>query len=358
MHLSHLPDLFSTSDADAVGITRRQLEELVQTKRVVRVARGQYRVVGRAAAAGAAWEVTVQEHLNRLEVALRRFPGHVASHSSAAIVHGLELLISPDSPVELTCLTPEPRSRREGDVILHHCDDNAVPVTEIGGMPVTTLARTVADTLRTRRLGHGTALLDSVRRLELVTLDDVLTVLNAQRHWVGRPRALAAVTLSDPRRESWLESYSFARLHELGIPIPLTQPRITDADGVFVGRPDGLLSEWGVFLEADGTGKYFLDGLPDETVEETARRKLEAERVRHVQLESLGLRGVRWTPHEILKEAEEVAGRVQAAMREGAHVTRAYAEWERQRRRVPFVQDTPSVDMETLKVRRRRRRAG
>lgn len=356
MDLSQLPDLFSSSDARAVGITRRQLDELVQTREATRVARGQYRKQ-QALAAGERWEVTVHGHLDRLEVALRRFPGHVASHSSAAVAHGLELLISPDAPVELTCLTRASRSRREGDVVLHHCDDNDVPVTEIHGMPVTTLARTVADTMRTRRLGHGTALLDSVRRQDLLTLDDVVTVLHGQRHWRGRPRALAAVTLSDPRRESWLESYSFARLHELGIPVPLAQARITDPDGLFVGRPDGLLSEDGVFLEADGTGKYFLDGLPDESVAETARRRLEEERTRHVRLESLGLRGVRWTPEEILHHAEKVAGRVRGAMRHEVRSTRAYAEWDQQRRRVPFALDTPSVDMETLKVRRRGRLA-
>lgn len=339
-------------------MTQAQLIELVQTGDARRVAHGQYRI-RQPPATGEPWEVTVQDHLDRLEVALRRFPGHVASHASAAVAHGLELLISPDSLVELTCLAREPRSRREGDVILHHCDDNDVPVTEVHGMPVTTLARTVADTMRTRGLGHGTALLDSVRRQELVTLDDVVSVLHGQRHWRGRPKALAGVTLSDPRRETWLESYSFVRLHELGIPIPMAQPCITDPDGLFVGRPDGLLSEDGVILEADGTGKYFLDGLPDESVEETARRKLEEERMRHVRLESLGLRGVRWTPAEILRQAEMVAGRVRGALggRADGSSIRAYAEWEHQRRRIPFVLDTPSVDMETLKVRRRRRRA-
>lgn len=354
MDLSQLPALFSPPEAKALGVTREQLIALLQTRDVERVSHGQYRT-RQPPVTGERWEVTVADHLQRLAVALRRFPGHVASHSTAAVVHGLELPISPDSPVELTCLEREPRSRREGDVILHHCDDNDVPVTEAQGLPATTVARTVADTMRTRRLGHGTALLDSVRREELLTLDDVVTVLRGQRHWRGRPRALAAVTLSDPRRETWLESYSFVRLHELGIPIPLAQPRITDPDGLFVGRPDGLLSEEGVILEADGTGKYFLDGLPDESVEETARRKLAEERMRHVRLESLGLRCVRWTPDEILHDAEAVAGRVRRAMHGDLHAIRAHAEWEQQRRRIPFALDTPGVDVGTLRVRRRRR---
>lgn len=356
MDLSRLPTPFSPSQARAFGLTRAQLLDLLQRGEVDRVAHGQYRT-RLSPPQGKPWDVTVHRHLDRLAVALRRFPGHVPSHSSAAVIHGLELMISPDSPVELTCLQRTPRSRREGDVILHHCDDNDVPVTEVDGMPVTTLARTVADTLRTRGLPHGAALLDAVRRQGLLTLDEVLTVLDGQRRWRGRPRAMAAVTLSDPRRETWLESFSFVRLHELGVPLPLAQPTVTDMSGQFVGRPDGLLCEKGVFLEADGSGKYFLDGRPDESVEETVRRKLEEERLRHLRLESLGLRGVRWTPDEILHQADLVAGRVWAAMRDGPRVTRARAEWEQHRRRIPFVLDTPSVNMETLKVRRRRRRA-
>lgn len=356
MDLSHLPDPFSTFQARAGGLTPARLLDLLQRGEVEQVARGLYRT-RRPLPVGEPWDVTVQRHLDRLRVALRRFPGHVPSHSSAAVAHGLELTISPDSPVELTCLRRVPRSRREPDVILHHCDDNDVPVTEVDGMPVTTLARTVADTMRTRRLPHGTALLDAVRRQGLLGLDEVLEVLDGQRRWRGRPTAMAGVALSDPRRETWLESFSFVRLHELGVPIPLAQPRITDLGGHFVGRPDGLLCDRAVFLEADGTGKYFLDGRPDESVEETVRRKLEEERTRHVGLESLGLRGVRWTPHEILHQPDLVAGRVWAAMRDRPRATMARATWEQERRRIPFALDTPSVDMETLKIRRRRRRA-
>lgn len=356
MDLTRLPDPFSAAQARAVGLTRAQMLDLLQRGEVEQVARGLYRTL-RPLPVGEPWDVTVQRHLDRLRVALRRFPGHVPSHSSAAVVHGLELMISPESPVELTCLQREPRSRREGDVILHHCDDNDVPVTAVAGTQVTTLARTVADTMRTRRLPHGTALLDAVRRQGLLTLDEVLEVLDGQRRWRGRPKAMAGVTLSDPRRETWLESFSFVRLHELGVPIPLAQPTITDLDGHFMGRPDGLLCEQGVFLEADGTGKYFLDGRPDESVEETVRRKLTEERMRHVRLEGLGLRGVRWTPHEILHQPDLVAGRVWAALRARPHETMARAEWEQHRRRVPFALDTPSVNMETLRVRRRRRAA-
>lgn len=356
MDLGDLPDPFSTSQARSAGLTRARLLDLLQRGEVVQVARGLFQM-RRALPVGEPWDVTVHRHLDRLWVALRRFPGHVPSHSSAAVVHGLELMISPDSPVELTCLRREPRSRREGDVILHHCDDNDVPVTVVAGRQVTTLARTVADTMRTRGLPHGTALLDAVRRQGLLTADEVLEVLDGQRRWRGRPRAMAGVTLSDPRRETWLESFSFVRLHELGVPIPLAQPTITDLDGRFVGRPDGLLCEQGVFLEADGTGKYFLDGRPDESVEETVRRKLTEERLRHVRLEGLGLRGVRWTPHEILHQADLVAGRVWAALGGHPQQTAARAEWDRQRRRVPFALDTPRVNMETLRVRRRRRLA-
>lgn len=247
----------------------------------------------------------------------------MASHSSAALVHGLELLISPSSPIELTGLTGEPRSRRIGNVVLHHCDDNDAPALELHGTPVTSLPRTVADTLRTRRLPHGTALLDAVLRDEKASVGEIVAVLDDQQHWRGRPMARAAVALADPRRESWLESYSFVRLHEMGVPLPLAQAEIRSLDGEFHGRTDGLLAIFGAFLEADGTGKYFLDGYPGESPEETVLRRLRQERVRHRGLEGLGLRGARWSAEEMIHRAEVVAGRVRAVMRAPAQEIRA-----------------------------------
>lgn len=357
MELSGLPALFTPAEAAAGGVSKHALLGGLAQQQIERVGHGLYRRRAEPAS-GERWELALARHLDRLRVELRRHPGHVGSHTSAALVHGLELMIAPGSPVELTALERSPRSRREDGLILHHSDSGEIPVVEIAGIRVTSLPRTIADTLRTRSLAHGTAMLDAALRAGAVTDKEVLAVLEGQRRWRGRPKALAAMMLRDPRRESWLESFSFVRLHERGIPLPLAQVDVTDSAGNFRGRPDGLLPELGSFLEADGSGKYFLDAQPDETVEQTVLRKIEAERMRHRGLEDLGLRGVRWSPWEVMHDLDAVVGRIRQQLVSPPESTGAYVEWDGRRRRIPFEVDRPSVDPETLRTRRRRSRHG
>jgi hypothetical protein len=68
---------------------------------------------------------------------------------------------------------------------------------------------------------------------------DLLAVeasLDGMRRWRGRPKANAALRLVDPRRESWLESFSFVVLHGLGIDLPTPQVEVFDEWGQFVAR--------------------------------------------------------------------------------------------------------------------------
>ena len=308
-HLN-LPPFFTLAEARARGLDRAQLQRLVEAGDLRHPRRGWY-VTTPPQVEGEQWERTVEDHRERVAFELHRRPGHVASHSSAAVLHGLAVVLSPQSPVELTAVDRFPSSRREDGLVLHHTDSTVIRRVDAGGLPATDRDRTVADCLRTRKLPHGVALLDDALRRQLTTVPRVRAVLDGQVRWKGRPRALAALDLADPRRESWLESYSFLALHLLGCAIPLPQVSVLDERGELVGRVDGLLADRGVFLEADGLGKYFLDA--DPTVEgyaEAVAAVVEAERSRHEALERLGLVGVRWTGDEVMKVPEAVAQRV------------------------------------------------
>lgn len=356
MDLSCLPRPFTRPEALSAGVSRLDLDEALITGLVERLSRGLYAACVPVCPGGEEWEVTVAEHLDRLHHQLRRHPGHVASHTSAALVHGLAVTISPASPVEITALDGYATSRRKPGLVIHHCNSGEAPVQSLSGIRVTTVERTVVDTARTRRLPHGTAVVDGALRDGAVTRDSLIRTLDGQRRWRGRPKAVAAVAMSDPRRESWLESYSFAALHEQGIALPLSQVDIYGLDGRFRGRVDGLLPDEAAFLEADGKAKYFMGAGPGSTPEQTVLTHLGHETARHAALESLGLRGIRWMSDEIVADAGEVAGRIRQRLASPVPHIEALALWQGELRRLPFDEPRPCIDMETLRTRKPRRR--
>ncbi|GAA5158977.1 type IV toxin-antitoxin system AbiEi family antitoxin domain-containing protein [Ornithinimicrobium tianjinense] len=355
MTIHALPRPFSRSQAEAAGLSRRALDEALRRGLARRVRRGWY-VASESdpSPEGERWVTVVADHLDRLRQHLRRFPGHVASHTSAALLHGFGVMISPATPVDITSVDRAPRSWREAGLRVHHSDSSDIPVTTIDGLRVTAELRTVVDTLRTRRLPHATALVDEVLRTGRLSTAELETALDAQKRWSGRPRALVAIELSDPRRETWLESYSDVSLYEHGVPLPLPQVNIFDEDRVFLGRVDGLDPELGVFREADGLGKYFADA-GTTSPEESVLEHLGQEHSRHTRLEALGLRGARWMASEVMEDPEGVAARVKALHRAPVPPLSGYAEWDGELRRLPFSVERTPVNLEKARTRRERR---
>lgn len=293
---------------------RSLLRRAVRDGDISRLTRGVYELPAPLGQAQERWELVRADHLRRLCEAQLRFPTAVASHTSAALLHGLELVVSPRAEVDLTVVDAVPRSRRYDGVTIHHTDSTHTDWLTVDGIRTTPIPRTVADVLRSRRPPHGVAMLDRAVSAGVVTLDEVDRELSNQRRWRGRPRARECLRLADPRRESWLESYSFVALHEIGMPLPLPQVDVLDERMSFVGRVDGLLPQ-GVFLEADGVGKYFLDADPDQAMSDTVRHALHTEQIRHDRLQELGMVGVRWTAHEVMREPGEVVVKVNTALR-------------------------------------------
>ncbi len=315
--LGRLTDIFTTAQAKNVGLNAWALHQLLRYHQIERAQRGLYRKI-RIAGPGSRWAKLREEHLARARIALAAHPGHAVSHQTGAAVRGWAVSLHPESPVNLTALTVEPRSRRGRDLWLHHSDSIVNDVDVIDGMPCLTAARTVADCLRLTRSANGVAIADSALRVADTTLAEVAATLGSQRRWTGKPRAQQALSLIDPRRETWLESYSFVTLHELGIELPTPQVEVFDAAGSFVGRVDGMWIDRGVVAEADGETKYLMDERGAVTADpEATSRRIVAERWRERDVERTGLVVVRWTTHEIRHQDVAVAERVRAAWRRG-----------------------------------------
>lgn len=320
--LEALPDVFTTQSAMAAGVSHHVLRRLVRHESIIRVQAGVYtrpHTVG-PQLAPERWARIHREHIIRATAALQAHPEHALSHRSGALAFGWPVSLHPDEPVHLTALHVQPRSRRVEGKVLHHSDSIINDVVEMAGLRLLTPARTVADCLRTMRPANGVAVADQAVRSGATTVRDVELMIEAQRRWRGRPRGAAALRLVDPRRETWLESYSFVTLHELGVALPTPQVEVFDDVGRFVGRVDGMWIDDGVVGEADGEGKYLLgtpDGAGAGASGQDAARRVVAEKAREDDLRDLGLEMVRWSTREIRHSLEMVARRVDAARARG-----------------------------------------
>ena len=111
----------------------------------------------------------------------------------------------------------------------------------------------------------------------------------------------------DGRRESPLESQSWAYFLRNRIPLPKLQVEIVDEWGDFVGRVDTLWSEARVIGEVDGRSKY---ATPDDVYREKRREDA---------LRAMGFEVIRWGFSDLrsralaLRIARTLAGRGHAA---------------------------------------------
>lgn len=324
-----LPAVFTRAEALAAGLSRHQIAQRVRSGRWLALRRSVYADEPRYAAL----PVREQHLLSVVAALLTRGEDVVASHLSAAVAYGWVLPLDGPGPATLTCGDLGLPTRRGTEHVvqvatLPESDRAHLWTSAAGGrwdIRVTSRARTVADNLRHLRLPDGVALGDSALREGRVTFDQVASVLERQASWPYIERGRKALPLLDPRRETWLESYSFARLHLLGLPLPEPQVTIVNARGLFVARVDGWIDESAVALEPDGHEKYFLRSAPlpedaDLAADELAARARKAvieEKTREDRLRDLGVQVVRWGTSDIVRRPRDVMARVASARARG-----------------------------------------
>jgi predicted transcriptional regulator of viral defense system len=189
------------------GLTERRLRTLVAQGRLVQI---RYRVYATAEL------VTRAKADPRKEQALFAYaaivatatPGVavVASHETAAAIHGLALL-NERQPDFVTLTRPPGNFRGYGRKLKYHSAElMPAHVIKVLGVPVTTAARTVVDIARSTVFREGVVVADSALRLRKTTKDELHTVLEECTHWPGVDQARRVVTFSDGLSESPLES--------------------------------------------------------------------------------------------------------------------------------------------------------
>ena len=237
------------------------------------------------------------------------------SHVSAALVLGLPRPQGPTGKVSLTARESSRTSYPDDWRRVLQAKLPADHVSTAGGVPVTTLTRTVVDSFRQSRFRDALAIADAALREGTIRLDELREMRAFQARWPGIRLAEEGLALADGRRESWLESASVAVAHRRGYSMPESQIRIHDLDGAFVGRVDHVWRGAGIIGEADGRGKYRGDFDDEAATPEQISEIVLAERDRERGLESLGFAVARWGTADLRDYGEGMCRALTAARR-------------------------------------------
>jgi very-short-patch-repair endonuclease len=252
----------------AAGLTERQLRTLVARAQLVQI---RHRVYATADLVTRAKSDPRKENAMYASGAIMATPtpGAVASHETAAAIHGLPLLNQ--RPPDFVTLTRPPDSfRGYGRKIRFHSAE-LIPghVTKVLGVPVTTVARTVIDVARSAVFREGVVVADAALRLRQTTKDELNTVLGKCPHWPGIDQARRVIAFSDGRSESPLESCARVTFEERGLERPDLQVVMETSGGDF--RVDFYWPRYRTIAEADGLMKYQDQGRNEAQIRAIAQ---------------------------------------------------------------------------------------
>jgi len=298
-------DVIFRRRALADGFTDSEIRHARDSGRLVRIAAGAYVSDEHFAALDAP-----ALHRARIAAALQsRPPGVVVSHTSAALLHGMDL---GDLPLERVHLTRNHASGggRTTGVHVHATPLDASDVVTLGGLAVTSPARTVVDTARISTFDQAVVIGDSALHRRLVSLDEILDEVGRAGPRKGIATARRAASFLDGRSESPGESLSRIRIRQHDLPSPELQHVLHDGTGVFLGRVDFFWREFGVVGEFDGMGKYGVDG--GQAAVAVHREKLREDAIRDA-----GYEVVRWTWRDLFDFAAVKARFDRACARAG-----------------------------------------
>ncbi|HMD94187.1 MAG TPA: DUF559 domain-containing protein [Trebonia sp.] len=224
----------------------------------------------------------------------------VASHQSAAAIHGLDLLNQPEQLVTLTRPPLRPSNRSQSDGILFHMAElPAEHVTKLFGIRVTTVSRTVVDLARTSPFKAAVVAADSALRADKTTKAELDHVCAECSQWPGVRQARKVIAFGDCRAESVLESCARVVFHELGLESPELQ--VTVRGEGFAYRVDFCWGRHRTIAEADGLAKL---ASRDDILAQFRRDRL---------LRDAGYKVVHFTWRELFDTPEAVVARVRTA---------------------------------------------
>jgi len=242
---------------NAAGLSRQQLRTLVRRGGLVPVRHGVYATPGyyEQAAADPRHGHALQAIAAMLATSTRPV---IASHESAARIHGLELLNPPPEDLVTVTRLAGNRTARGQHIRFVAAKLIQAHVVRRYDVPVTTAARTVIDLARSLPFMDGVVVADSALGLDLVTKTELMTVLDLCGGWPGADRARRVAEFSCGLAESVLESCARVVFDRNGLEPPELQVRFKTAEGSY--RADFYWRRHFTIAEADGLVKYDTRG--------------------------------------------------------------------------------------------------
>lgn len=254
-----------------------------------------------------------QQYILRARAEQTAHPNGVISHGSAAAILGLP---HPgpgewsDGPVVMT-VEAGSRPSRSGVVYRRATLPPTQVVADAAGYRMTSIARTAIDVAAGLELPQSLVVLDAAARLACgafvsrIRRQDfrnprlvaaVRELMTEAAQTTRRVRIQPAIALTEPCRESPIESLAAGHFHLAGIPTPLFQEPVRTPFGVVY--PDCLWPEQRLIGEADGAVKY------------SDAAAMIGEKEREQVLRDLGYGVVRWLGKEIAFRPAVVVERV------------------------------------------------
>lgn len=199
--------------------------------------------------------------------------GATFSHCSALIVYGLPIpYLEKGEALRVEAVHPGCGVRRRA-MHIRRRPLRESEVTNIDGIRVTSLPRTLFDLARDYPLAFTVAVVDSALRRSLISMSEFQKFCAGRSVRTRGARIRAVIENVDPRRESLAESISAVRFLEYSVPGFEPQVEIRDENGNFVARTDFANKCAQVIAEFDGAGKYYLDGIDPQEAFELERKR-------------------------------------------------------------------------------------
>ncbi len=222
---------------------------------------------------------------------------------TAAWMHGLDC--RPVDPVEV--IAPALSSARScGGLVVRHSDLDDDAVVNIRRFRVTSLLRTVRDLCVSRPAVDALVVIDMAVRLRLA---DAVSLWRHAQDAAGLPgsaRLRRLARLAEPA-ESPMETRLRWLLLEAGLPRPVVQKDLRDADGRFVCRADLYYPTAGLVVEFDG-GNH--------------RERLVSDDRRQYDLVNAGYTVLRFTSAYLRTRPGAVVAHVRGALASANHFSR------------------------------------
>jgi very-short-patch-repair endonuclease len=228
----------------------------------------------------------------------------VASHQSAAIIHGIDMLNDP-KPGLVTLTRPRNQDRHgREDIAVHSGELASWQVMRLRTIRLTIIARTVVDLARTMTsFMEGVVVADAALRTRKVTPFEFEPILEACAGWRGQEQARNVIDFADVNAGSVFESCLRVLLRDWGFEPPETQVTIITGGSSFT--VDFMYREQRTIIEADGKAKY------------TERKILLKQFERDRLLRDAGYKVVHVTWDEVFRQPQVVIDRIRRAFAVG-----------------------------------------